>query len=73
MNLDTKNIDRRKFVKGAVALGAVAALGATVKPTLRAFAAISKPVLNSSSNNSGEWKPTTCQGWTSCASVTGDA
>ncbi len=68
MNLDTKNIDRRKFVKGAVALGAAAALGATVKPTLRAFAAVSKPVRDGSSNNIGEWKPTTCQGCTSwCA------
>jgi len=68
MNLDTKNFDRRKFVKGAVALGAAAALGTTVKPTLRAFAAISKSAYSSSSNNIGEWQPTTCQGCTSWCS-----
>ena len=45
MNLDKKKWNRRAFVKAAVAAGAVAAIGSTMKPALRALAQTGKPVL----------------------------
>ena len=65
MNTDKTQYNRRKFVQGAVALGAIAALSGAAKPALRAFAAVGKP---GSIGESGEWLPTTCQGCTSWCS-----
>jgi anaerobic selenocysteine-containing dehydrogenase len=65
MKIDKRTYDRRKFIKGAVVVGAASAAGVVAKPILRAFAATSNP---SSTKLVGEWKPTTCQGCTSwCA------
>jgi len=65
MKTNERMYNRRKFVKGAVAVGAVAALGVAAKPILRAFATTSNP---SRAGLVGEWRPTTCQGCTSwCA------
>jgi len=55
MSLDTKKSNRRDFIKAAAVTGVVAALAATLNPTLKALAATGQP--------------TTCQGCTSwCAS-----
>ena len=63
MNIKSKGIDRRGFLKGIAMAGAAVSLGAAGQPALRAFA------LNASGAElKGEWKPTTCQGCTSwCA------
>jgi anaerobic selenocysteine-containing dehydrogenase len=67
VNTKKNNWNRRDFVKVAVAAGAIAALGTALKPSLRALAETGKPALNGGME-SGEWKPTTCQGCTSWCS-----
>ena len=65
MTSDSKQLNRRSFIKGAVATGTVAALAAAATPALRALADTGHPVAH---DVNGEWKPTTCQGCTSwCA------
>jgi len=65
MKTDKRTYNRRGFVKGAVAVSALAAAGVAAKPILRAFAATNNP---SRAELVGEWRPTTCQGCTSwCA------
>ena len=69
MNLDTKKSNRRDFIKAAAVTGTVAALAATLSPTLKALAATGQTISYAIANENGEWKPTTCQGCTSwCAS-----
>jgi anaerobic selenocysteine-containing dehydrogenase len=65
-NMTTKkiNLPRRAFVKTIAATGAAVALGAALKPSLRALAENSNP----QASDGGEWKPTTCQGCTSWCS-----
>ena len=64
MNSSETKLTRRTFVKTMAATGAVVALGATLKPALRALAETSNPLVS----GSGEWRPTTCQGCTSWCS-----
>ena len=64
MNIKSKMVDRRSFLKNAAIAGAAVSLGAAFKPTLRAFAQNDR----ADYELNGEWKPTTCQGCTSwCA------
>ncbi len=68
MSLNTKISNRRDFIKVAVATGAVAALAATLSPTLKALAATDQSVSYATASDNGMWKPTTCQGCTSWCS-----
>ena len=64
MNIKTKGINRRDFLKGAAVTGAALSVGAVSTPALRAFAQTDRGAYELK----GEWKPTTCQGCTSwCA------
>ena len=64
MTTYSKKFSRRRFIKSAVAAGTVVALGAALKPTLKALAVSHQPGMKVA----GEWKPTTCQGCTSWCS-----
>jgi anaerobic selenocysteine-containing dehydrogenase len=64
-NPEEKKLTRKAMVKGAVVAGAAVALNSVFSPLLRAFGktARSAPV------ESGQWKPTTCQGCTSWCAI----
>lgn len=64
MNIKSKELTRRSFVKNAAVAGAAVAVGTAFKPALRAFAQTD----NTSYTLNGEWRPTTCQGCTSWCS-----
>ncbi len=65
MDKSEMKLDRRMFLKTAVATGAAVAVGSAFNPALRALKPSGKVL---SSTSQGEWKPTTCQGCTSwCA------
>ena len=64
MTINSKEMTRRNFVKKAAVASAVVALGAALKPALRAFAQTG----SASYSVNGEWRPTTCQGCTSWCS-----
>ena len=65
MNSPDRTITRKNLVKGAVIAGAAVALKSIFSPVLRAFASTT----NSQPAESGQWKPTTCQGCTSWCSI----
>ncbi len=60
-----KKLTRKSFVKGAAVAGAALAL-TTFKPAMRAFA---KAKSSLPPTESGQWKPTTCQGCTSWCAI----
>ena len=64
MSNPEKQVGRKDFMKGAVVAGAALAVGSALG-ALRAFAAAPE----SDSVESGQWKPTTCQGCTSWCAV----
>ncbi|UCD59293.1 MAG: molybdopterin-dependent oxidoreductase, partial [Candidatus Hydrogenedentota bacterium] len=57
--------DRKKFLETTVKAGTALVLGSALTPSFRAFARSEK----SRSTETGEWKPTTCQGCTSWCAV----
>ena len=65
MGAGEPRMPRRQFFSAAAATGAAVAVGTTLLPRLKAFAAASPRGFA----ESGEWKPTTCQGCTSWCSA----
>ncbi len=65
MKVKAKGLTRRNFMKNAAAAGAAVALGAMLKPALRAFSYTG----SADYTVNGEWRPTTCQGCTSWCST----
>ena len=65
MDIGEKEVTRNTFIKGAAVAGAAIAFKSVFSPALRAFAksSASGPV------ESGQWKPTTCQGCTSWCAI----
>ena len=63
--LNDVELTRRSFlIKTGAAAGTAAAIGGTLKPTLKALAEVGE----SSNKDLGEWKAATCQGCTSWCS-----
>ena len=60
-----KKLTRKTFVKGAALAGAAIALKSVFPPILRAFAKAD----SSTGRQTGQWKPTTCQGCTSWCAI----
>ena len=65
MNSPEKTMTRKNLVKGAAMAGAAIAVSSVFGPVLRAFA----KARGSGPTESGEWKPTTCQGCTSWCAI----
>jgi anaerobic selenocysteine-containing dehydrogenase len=65
MSSPEKKMTRKNLVKGAAMAGAAIAVSSVFGPVLRAFA----KARGSGPTESGEWKPTTCQGCTSWCAI----
>ncbi len=65
MNTPERKVTRKTLVKGAAAAGAAIAVKSVFGPMLRAFAETTR----SAQPESGQWKPTTCQGCTSWCAI----
>jgi len=65
MSSPEKTMTRKNLVKGAAMAGAAIAVSSVFGPVLRAFA----KARGSGPTESGEWKPTTCQGCTSWCAI----
>ena len=65
MTTPERKLTRKALAKGAAAAGAAIALASIFRPALRAFAKMDA----SKRAESGQWKPTTCQGCTSWCAI----